>query len=118
MEATVKHVVSWGEKDLITLHNCPEKEKKIMKKLTWPKAKSLLDGHIFRTFCFNVKQYFVAEKINIPYTANVYRSCRFSLWKRAVRTTKKFYTPERERLVMLWRNPVMFTDCYDNHSFL
>ena len=66
MEATVKHVVSWGEKYLITLHNCPEKEKKIMKKLTWPKAKSLLDGHIFRTFCFNVKQYFVAEKINIP----------------------------------------------------
>ena len=64
MEATVKHV-SWGEKIFDYIAQLPRKGKKIMKKLTWPKAKSLLDGHIFRTFCFsNVKQYFVAEKIN------------------------------------------------------
>ena len=41
-------------------------------------------------------------------------SCRFSLqylWKRAVRITEKPYTPQRERLCMLWGNPVIFTDC-------
>ena len=52
------------------------------------------------------------------YTANIYRdlrgSRRFSLqylWKRAVRITEKLYTPQRERLCMLWGNPVIFTDC-------
>jgi hypothetical protein len=33
------------------------------------------------------------------------------LWKRAVRNTEKPYTPQRERLCMLWGNPVIFTDC-------
>ena len=33
------------------------------------------------------------------------------LWKRAVRITEKPYTPQRERLRILWRNPVIFTDC-------
>ena len=33
------------------------------------------------------------------------------LWKRAVRITEKPYTPQRERLCMLWGNPVIFTDC-------
>ena len=54
------------------------------------------------------------------YTANVYRGLqgvhRFSLqclWKRAVRITEKPYTPQRERLCMLWGNPVIFTDCRD-----
>ena len=40
--------------------------------------------------------------------------CRFSLqylWKKAVRITEKPYTPQRERLCMLWGNPVIFTDC-------
>jgi hypothetical protein len=57
------------------------------------------------------------EKYDL-YTANVYRAlqgvCRFSLqylWKRAVRTTEKPDTPQRERLCMLWGNPVIFTDC-------
>ena len=52
------------------------------------------------------------------HTANVYRGLRgfhrFSLqylWKRAVRITEKPYTPQRERLCMLWGNPVIFTDC-------
>ena len=36
------------------------------------------------------------------------------LWKRAVRITKKPYTPQRERLHMLWGNPVIFTDCFEN----
>ena len=52
------------------------------------------------------------------YTANVYRelrgTCRENLqypWKRAVRITEKPYTPQRERLRILWRNPVIFTDC-------
>ena len=52
------------------------------------------------------------------HTANVYRelrgTCRENLqylWKRAVRITKKPYTPQRERLRILWRNPVIFTDC-------
>ena len=31
--------------------------------------------------------------------------------KRAVRITEKPYTPQRERLCMLWGNPVIFTDC-------
>ena len=51
-------------------------------------------------------------------TVNVYRRLRgvhrFSLqylWKRAVRITEKPYTPQRERLRILWRNPVIFTDC-------
>ena len=55
------------------------------------------------------------------YTANVYMAlrdaCRFSLqylWKRAVRIAKKPYTPQRERLCMLWGNPVIFTDCGEN----
>ena len=55
------------------------------------------------------------------YTENVYRAlrvvCRFSLqylWKRAVRITEKPYTPQRERLCMLWGNPVIFTDCGEN----
>ena len=52
------------------------------------------------------------------YTVNVYRGLldvhRFSLqyrWKRAVRITEKPYTHQRERLSMLWGNPVIFTDC-------
>ena len=52
------------------------------------------------------------------YIANVYRelrgTCRENLqylWKRAVRITEKPYTPQRERLRILWRNPVIFTDC-------
>ena len=36
------------------------------------------------------------------------------LWKRAVRITEKPYTPQRERLCMLWGNPVIFTDCGEN----
>ena len=35
-------------------------------------------------------------------------------WKRAVRITEKPYTPQRERLCMLWGNPVIFTDCGEN----
>ena len=57
------------------------------------------------------------------YTANVYRdlwgSHRFYLqylWERAVRITEKSYTPQRERLRMLWGNPVIFTDCGENGS--
>ena len=52
------------------------------------------------------------------HTANVYRElqgpCRKNLqylWKRAVRIAEKPYTPQRERLHILWRNPVIFTDC-------
>ena len=55
------------------------------------------------------------------YTVNVYRGLRgvhrFSLqylWKRAIRITKKPYTLQRERYGMLWRNPVIFTDCGGN----
>ena len=43
--------------------------------------------------------------------------CRFSLqylWKRAVRITERPYTHQRERLFMLWGNPVIFTDCGEN----
>ena len=43
-----------------------------------------------------------------------YGVSRFSLqylWKRAVRITQKPYTPQRERLCMVWGNPVIFTDC-------
>ena len=36
------------------------------------------------------------------------------LWKRAVRITEEPYTPQRERLCMLWGNPVIFTDCGEN----
>ena len=36
------------------------------------------------------------------------------LWKRAVRITKKPYTPQRERLCMLWGNPVIFADFGEN----
>ena len=36
------------------------------------------------------------------------------LWNRAVRITEKPYTPQRERLCMLWGNPVIFTDCGGN----
>ena len=52
------------------------------------------------------------------YTVNVYRALRGVyrfllqyLWKRAVRITEKPYTPQRERLCVLWGNPVIFTDC-------
>ena len=52
------------------------------------------------------------------YTANLYRGLRSVhmvslqyLWKRAVRITEKPYTHPRERLHMLWGNPVTFTDC-------
>ena len=38
------------------------------------------------------------ENSALMYTANV-------------RITKKPYTPQRERLHILWRNPVIFTDC-------
>ena len=55
---------------------------------------------------------------NFSYSANVYRFFyRFSLqylWKRAVRITEKPYNPQRERLCMLWGNPVIFTDCGEN----
>ena len=58
------------------------------------------------------------KKTTHKYTANVYRelrgTCRENLqylWKRAVRITEKPYTPQRERLRILWRNPVIFTDC-------
>ena len=49
------------------------------------------------------------------YTANVYRGLRIKfslqyLWKRAVRIIIKPYTHRRERLCMLWGNPVIFTD--------
>jgi hypothetical protein len=61
---------------------------------------------------------FRAKSLTVSlYTANVYRAllgvCRFFLhylWKRAVRTTEKPYTPQRERLRMLWGNPVISTD--------
>ena len=36
------------------------------------------------------------------------------LWKRAVRITEKPYTPQRERLCVLWGNPVIFIDCGEN----
>ena len=60
-------------------------------------------------------EYNVIKKNQIlNYTANVFRAlrgvCRFSLqylWKRAVRITKKPYTPQRERLCMLLGNPEM-----------
>ena len=35
-------------------------------------------------------------------------------WKRAVRITENLYTAQRERLCMLWGNPVIFTDCGEN----
>ena len=44
----------------------------------------------------------------VSYTANAYRGLWFSmqyLWKRAVRITEKPYTPQRERLCMLWGKP-------------
>ena len=59
--------------------------------------------------------------VNNAYTANVYRGLRgFQrsflqyLWKRVVRITEKPYTSQRERLCMLWGNPVIFTDCGEN----
>ena len=36
------------------------------------------------------------------------------LRNRSLRITKKPYTPQRERLCMLWGNPVIFTDCGEN----
>ena len=33
------------------------------------------------------------------------------LWNRTVRITENPYIPQRERLCMLWGNPVIFTDC-------
>ena len=36
------------------------------------------------------------------------------LWKRAVRITEKPYIHQRERLCMLWGNPVKFTECGEN----
>ena len=60
---------------------------------------------------------FFADIAYMTHTANVYRelwgTCRENLqylWKRAVRITEKPYTPQRERLRILWRNPVIFTD--------
>ena len=40
----------------------------------------------------------------IGFPCNIYE-------KRAVRIAEKPYTPQRERLCMLWGNPVIFTDC-------
>ena len=60
-----------------------------MKKLTWPKAKRLLDGHIFRTFCFNVKQYFVAEKINNLTLQDI------SIFLAFCTTSEKFLAPDQ-----------------------
>ena len=64
------------------------------------------------------------SKKGTPLTSSIHAHCkclkgftgfpRFFLqylWKRAVRITKKPYTPQRERLRILWRNPVIFTDC-------
>ena len=52
------------------------------------------------------------------YIVNIYRGLHmFSLqylWKRAVRITKKPYTPQRERSCMMWENPVIFTDYGEN----
>ena len=48
------------------------------------------------------------------FTGDLRGSRRFSLqylWKRSVRITKKPYTPQKERLCILWGNPVIFTDC-------
>ena len=53
----------------------------------------------------------------LPMFTEVYGVCRFSLqylWKGAVRITEKTYTHQRERLCMLWGNPVIFTDCGEN----
>jgi hypothetical protein len=53
----------------------------------------------------------------LPMFTEVYGVCRFSLqylWKGAVRITEKNYTHQRERLCMLWGNPVIFTDCGKN----
>ena len=47
------------------------------------------------------------------FTGDLRGSRSFSLqylWKRAVRITEKSYTYQRERLCMLWGNPVIFTD--------
>ena len=66
----------------------------------------------------NNEAYCVYKIHFITNTANVYRelreTCRENLqylWKRAVKITEKPYTPQRERLRILWRNPVIFTDC-------
>ena len=60
---------------------------------------------IFKTFLRNI----LPGQLMIQYTANVYRelqgTCRENLqylWKRAVRITEKPYTPQKERLCMLW----------------
>ena len=52
----------------------------------------------------------VDERPTIALPANVYRElrgpCRENLqylWKRAVRITEKPYTPQRERLCILWQ---------------
>jgi hypothetical protein len=62
-------------------------------------------------------KYNTYKETDIKYTANVYRAlqgvCRFSLhylWKRTVRITEKPYTHQRERLCMLWGNPVITCD--------
>ena len=53
-------------------------------------------------------------------TVNVYRGFhRFFLqylWKRAVRISEKPCTPQREKLCMLWGNPVIFTYTVNNYS--
>ena len=48
------------------------------------------------------------------FTGGLQGTHRFSLqylWNRAVRIAQKPYTPQKERLCMLWGNPVIFTDC-------
>ena len=45
--------------------------------------------------------------VSIGFPCNIYG-------KGAVRITEKPYTAQRERLCMLWGNPVIFTDCGEN----
>ena len=88
-------------------------------------SKNLLLMFLFSFSSVQAKDCWVTGRCQVPillslhdkYTANVYRGLRVSvgfflqyLWKRAVRITEKPYTLQRERLCMLWGNPVIFTD--------
>ena len=61
----------------------------------------------FRKFMLNIIHY----KCLQGFTGGVHRFSLQYLWKGAVRITEKPYTHQRERLRILWRNPVIFTDC-------
>ena len=92
---------------------------KCKRALSWKMVCSWTAGH-------EIWIYFIQNAIDSilrvfsVYTANVYRDLRFRfflqyLWKRAVRITKKPYTPQRERLCMLWGNPVIFTALFHRY---